>query len=87
MASICDRPGASRPANLIALSKSIDVGEAKGNDPVYAQVLTASVADVVKKQRELGVDIPDDGEFGKPVARPLRHTKPSIKSQALPIWR
>ena len=58
----------SRPANLIALSKSIDVGEAKGNDPAYAQVLTASVADVVKKQRELGVDIPDDGEFGKPVA-------------------
>ena len=43
----------SRPANLIALSKSIDVGEAKGNDPAYAQVLTASVADVVKKQREL----------------------------------
>ena len=58
----------SRPANLIALSKSIDVGEAKGNDPAYAQVLTASVADVVKKQHELGVDIPDDGEFGKPVA-------------------
>ena len=58
----------SRPANLIALSKSIDVGEAKGNDPAYAQILTASVADVVKKQRELGVDIPDDGEFGKPVA-------------------
>jgi 5-methyltetrahydropteroyltriglutamate--homocysteine methyltransferase len=101
----------SRPANLIALSKSIDVGEAKGNDPAYAQVLTASVADVVKKQRELGVDIPDDGEFGKPVAgsydygawwnyafarmsgfrqpeaRPLRHSKPSIRSQALPIWR
>ena len=50
----------SRPANLIALSKSIDVGEAKGNDPAYAQVLTASVADVVKKQRELGVDIRAD---------------------------
>ena len=101
----------SRPADLIALSRSIDVGEAKGNDPAYAQVLTAAVADVVTKQRELGVDIPDDGEFGKPMAghtitahggtmpsrgcqgfrqpeaRPLRHAKPSIRSQALPIWR
>src|ERR1700730_9851028 len=56
----------SRPANLIAMSKAIAVGESKG-DAAYAQVLAASVADVVKKQRELGVDIPDDGEFGKPV--------------------
>ena len=58
----------SRPANLIALSKSMAIGEAKGNDAAYAQVLAASVADVVKKQRALGVDVPDDGEFGKPVA-------------------
>src|ERR1700728_3502212 len=58
----------SRPANLIALSKSIAIGEAKADDAAYAQVLAASVADVVKKQRAVGVDIPDDGEFGKPVA-------------------
>ena len=58
----------SRPANLIAVSKLIAIGEAKADDPAYAQVLAASVADVVKKQRALGVDIPDDGEFGKPVA-------------------
>src|ERR1700744_919204 len=56
----------SRPAKLIAMSKAIAVGESKG-DAAYAEVLAASVADVVKKQRELGVDIPDDGEFGKPV--------------------
>ena len=58
----------SRPAKLIALSKSIAIGEAKAGDGAYAQVLAESVADVVKKQRALGVDIPDDGEFGKPVA-------------------
>ena len=57
----------SRPANLIAMSKAIATGESKG-DAAYAQCLASSVADVVKKQRELGVDIPDDGEFGKPVA-------------------
>src|ERR1700685_2607941 len=56
----------SRPANLIAMNKAIAVGESKG-DAAYAQCLASSVADVVKKQRELGVDIPDDGEFGKPV--------------------
>jgi 5-methyltetrahydropteroyltriglutamate--homocysteine methyltransferase len=50
------------------VSKSIAIGEAKGDDAAYARVLAASVADVVMKQREVGVDIPDDGEFGKPVA-------------------
>jgi 5-methyltetrahydropteroyltriglutamate--homocysteine methyltransferase len=58
----------SRPANLIAMSKAVAAGQSKGDDPAYKECLAASVADVVKKQRELGVDIPDDGEFGKPVA-------------------
>lgn len=30
-------------------------------------VLAISVADIVRRQREIGVDIVDDGEFGKPV--------------------
>ena len=38
------------------------------DDTAFAQVLAAAVADVVRRQRELGIDIPDDGEFGKPVA-------------------
>src|SRR5262249_55612057 len=57
----------SRPPNLIALSKSIAVGETKANDPAYEQALADAVAKVVSKQHEVGVDIPDDGEFGKPV--------------------
>lgn len=57
----------SRPADLIAMSRARAAGERKG-DAAYAQCLAASVADVVRKQRELGIDIPDDGEFGKPVA-------------------
>jgi 5-methyltetrahydropteroyltriglutamate--homocysteine methyltransferase len=57
----------SRPANLIAMGRALAAGESK-DDAAYAQCLAASVADVVRKQRELGVDIPDDGEFGKPVA-------------------
>ena len=57
----------SRPADLIALSRaraggqSADVGS-------YAQCLGNAVTEVVGKQRELGIDIVDDGEFGKPMA-------------------
>jgi 5-methyltetrahydropteroyltriglutamate--homocysteine methyltransferase len=57
----------SRPAGLIAMARAQAVGDSK-DDAAYAQLLAASVADVVGKQRELGIDIPDDGEFGKPVA-------------------
>src|SRR5580698_636180 len=57
----------SRPADLIALNRARAQGE-KVDDATYAKCLGAAVADVVRKQRELGVDIPDDGEFGKPMA-------------------
>ena len=56
----------SRPADLIAMSRARTGGETT-DETAYVQCLAASVADVVKKQRELGIDIPDDGEFGKPV--------------------
>ncbi len=57
----------SRPADLIAMSAE-RAGDDARRDPAYGQCLAACVAEVVRKQRELGIDIPDDGEFGKPVA-------------------
>ena len=57
----------SRPANLIEINRARAGGENK-DEAAYAQCLTAAVADVVRKQREVGVDIADDGEFGKPMA-------------------
>jgi 5-methyltetrahydropteroyltriglutamate--homocysteine methyltransferase len=57
----------SRPADLIALNRARAAGE-KVDAAVYAQSLATAVANVVRKQAELGVDIPDDGEFGKPMA-------------------
>ena len=57
----------SRPADLIALNRARAKGES-ADDAAYAQCLASAVAGVVRKQRELGVDIPDDGEFGKPMA-------------------
>jgi 5-methyltetrahydropteroyltriglutamate--homocysteine methyltransferase len=55
----------SRPENLIAMGRAVGKNE---DNAAYANCLADAVADVVCKQRELGIDIPDDGEFGKPVA-------------------
>jgi 5-methyltetrahydropteroyltriglutamate--homocysteine methyltransferase len=57
----------SRPADLIAINRERAEGR-KVDDGAYARCLAGAVAGVVRKQRELGIDIPDDGEFGKPMA-------------------
>jgi len=57
----------SRPPDLIAINRARAQGESK-DDAAYARCLSGAVAGVVKKQREVGVDIVDDGEFGKPMA-------------------
>jgi 5-methyltetrahydropteroyltriglutamate--homocysteine methyltransferase len=57
----------SRPADLIALNRARAQGESK-DEAAYARCLNAAVAGVVRKQREVGIDIADDGEFGKPMA-------------------
>jgi len=57
----------SRPANLVAAGKGRAIGQAK-DDAAFDQILAGAVAEVVRKQRDVGIDIPDDGEFGKPVA-------------------
>src|ERR1043165_1740243 len=50
-----------RPDTLIeAWSKATD-------DEALLKVLRTSVADVVASQIKAGVDIPNDGEFGKPM--------------------
>ena len=57
----------SRPADLIALNRARLEGQPV-DGAAYAKCLTTAVVNVVRKQREVGVDIPDDGEFGKPMA-------------------
>src|SRR6202030_3998668 len=50
-----------RPADLLA------VGEAKPDgDPAYEARLAEAVSEIVRKQAALGIDIVDDGEYGKP---------------------
>lgn len=57
----------SRPPDLLALNEARASGAV--NAAAYANGLAAAVADVVKKQCETGIDIPNDGEFGKPMSR------------------
>jgi len=57
----------SRPADLIALNRARLEGQPV-DGAAYAKCLTTAVVNVVRKQREVGIDIPDDGEFGKPMA-------------------
>jgi 5-methyltetrahydropteroyltriglutamate--homocysteine methyltransferase len=50
-----------RPADLLRAAA------AKEQDPqAYTELLSRSVRDVVKQQADAGIDIIDDGEFGKP---------------------
>ena len=56
----------SRPAELLALNKTRT--DRASDVAAYAAALTAAVADVVNKQRDIGIDIPNDGEFGKPMS-------------------
>jgi 5-methyltetrahydropteroyltriglutamate--homocysteine methyltransferase len=53
-----------RPDDLIAFLRAIDAGEPYDGD-AYEACLRRSVRNVVRRQREAGVDIVSDGEYGK----------------------
>src|SRR5215813_8416035 len=52
-----------RPPDLLDLLQD---DPAALDQPVHAQRLGQAVSDIVKKQIALGIDVVDDGEFGKP---------------------
>jgi 5-methyltetrahydropteroyltriglutamate--homocysteine methyltransferase len=53
-----------RPSDLLALIDARQAGKPV-DDSAFAQTLRRSVADVVRQQAEVGIDIVSDGEFGK----------------------
>ena len=53
-----------RPDELIAANRAREAGEAT-EEHVFQEKLRGAVAEVVRRQRELGIDVPGDGEFGK----------------------
>jgi 5-methyltetrahydropteroyltriglutamate--homocysteine methyltransferase len=60
-----------RPDALIAANQARETGAA---DPAqFEKTLGQAVADVVRHQKELGIDVPGDGEFGKSMAQPVNY--------------
>src|SRR5437764_15210351 len=53
-----------RPPELLAFLAVKERGQAIDED-AYQRTLRESVADVVRRQVEAGIDVPDDGEMGK----------------------
>jgi 5-methyltetrahydropteroyltriglutamate--homocysteine methyltransferase len=61
-----------RPDALIAAFRALEAGEAMEETAFHATLRTA-VGDIVRRQRGIGIDIPGDGEFGKPMAQRVQY--------------
>jgi 5-methyltetrahydropteroyltriglutamate--homocysteine methyltransferase len=53
-----------RPPELVALVRAHENGE-QLDDDAFRVTLRDAVAEIVRRQAEVGIDIPSDGEFGK----------------------
>src|SRR3954451_21686256 len=54
-----------RPADLLDMMQAKEAG--RGFDEAkYSKRLRSAVGEIVQKQAELGIDVVDDGEYGKP---------------------
>jgi 5-methyltetrahydropteroyltriglutamate--homocysteine methyltransferase len=61
-----------RPDPLIAANRARVAGEAIA-DADLAETLRAAVAEVVRRQQQIGIDVPGDGEFGKPMGERVNY--------------
>ena len=59
-----------RPDDLIALNRARQAGETN-DEAAYQAHLAEGVADVVRRQRDNGVDIAGDGEYGKAMGQKI----------------
>ena len=61
-----------RPDSLIEANRARDAGQSKDEADFQRQLHTA-VTDVVAEQKQHGVDIPNDGEFGKAMGHKINY--------------
>ncbi len=61
-----------RPDSLIAAHRAREAGGAEDQQRLE-ETLRSAVAGVVARQREIGIDIPGDGEFGKPMGQRVNY--------------
>jgi 5-methyltetrahydropteroyltriglutamate--homocysteine methyltransferase len=61
-----------RPDDLIDANRARESGQSSNESAFQAQ-LHSAVAEIVKRQREAGIDIPGDGEFGKAMGHRINY--------------
>ena len=61
-----------RPDDLIERNRARQEGESK-DEAGYQQRLASAVQDVVKRQKECGVTVPGDGEYGKEMGQKINY--------------
>jgi 5-methyltetrahydropteroyltriglutamate--homocysteine methyltransferase len=61
-----------RPDGLIEANRARESGQA-ADEPAFQAQLRSAVAGVVRRQRELGIDVPNDGEFGKAMGHKINY--------------
>ena len=61
-----------RPEPLIEANRARAANEA-GDEQAFQAQLRAAVIDVVRQQKDLGIDIPGDGEFGKAMGHKINY--------------
>jgi len=62
----------SRPDELIAANKRREEGKDK-DEAAFQRLLQAAIVDVVKRQKSAGVDVLNDGEFGKSMGHAVNY--------------
>jgi 5-methyltetrahydropteroyltriglutamate--homocysteine methyltransferase len=61
-----------RTEELIEANRQREVGGMK-EEPRFQALLRTAVADVVKRQKDLGIDVPGDGEYGKSMGHKINY--------------
>jgi 5-methyltetrahydropteroyltriglutamate--homocysteine methyltransferase len=61
-----------RPDDLIEANRAREAGETT-DEAAFQKTLASAVADVVRHQKELGIDVPGDGEFGKSMGHKVNY--------------
>jgi 5-methyltetrahydropteroyltriglutamate--homocysteine methyltransferase len=61
-----------RPEELIEANRAREAEESS-EEQAFRQTLRRAVDDVVRRQREVGIDVPGDGEFGKSVGHRVNY--------------
>jgi len=61
-----------RPDDLIKANNARESGETT-DEAAFQKILEAAVVDVVRRQKQIGIDVPGDGEFGKSMGHKINY--------------